>query len=212
MARPRSDIAPRILAAARTRFLVDGVDGASLRAIAREAGTSIGMVYYYFPTMDDLFLAVVEEVYAKLLDDLGRALAPDAPVDARLRRMYERFGALSDDEVQTIQMLAREALVSSKRLDKVVERFVQGHVPLILATLAEGVTDGVLASHPLPLMLVATMALGLLPQIVRRMVGDRMLPFAGMPPGSWLADQLAGILLQGIGQPLPGDAKAGQTR
>jgi AcrR family transcriptional regulator len=38
--------------------LGDGVDGASLREIAREAGTNIGMVVYYFATKDDLFLAV----------------------------------------------------------------------------------------------------------------------------------------------------------
>src|SRR6185436_4632896 len=111
MARPRSDIAPRILAAARERCLYDGVDGASLRAIAKEAGTSIGMVYYYFPTKDDLFVAAIEEVYGKLLDDLARALAPDAPVEERLRRMYERFGAASETELMTVRMLAREALV-----------------------------------------------------------------------------------------------------
>ena len=64
MARPRSDIQKRIVLAARTRFLADGVDGASLRHIARAARTSIGMVYYYFPTKDDLFLAVVEELLA----------------------------------------------------------------------------------------------------------------------------------------------------
>ena len=62
MARPRSDIEPRIVHAARRRFLKEGVDGASLRTIARDAKTSIGMVYYYFPTKDDLFFAVVEEV------------------------------------------------------------------------------------------------------------------------------------------------------
>ena len=46
MARPRGDIAPRILHAARKRFLVEGVDGASLRAIARDARTNKGMIYY----------------------------------------------------------------------------------------------------------------------------------------------------------------------
>ena len=70
MARPRSDIGPRIVHAARRRFLVEGVDGASLRAIAHDARTSIGMIYYYFPTKDDLFLAVVEEMYVTVLADM----------------------------------------------------------------------------------------------------------------------------------------------
>ena len=76
MARPRSDISERIRDAACERFLADGVDGASLRAIATKAKTSIGMVYYYYPSKEELFFAVVEETYSKLVADLGRALAP----------------------------------------------------------------------------------------------------------------------------------------
>ncbi len=60
MARPRGDISERLVKAAREAFLTQGVDGASLREIAAEAGTSLGMITYYFPTKDDLFLAVLE--------------------------------------------------------------------------------------------------------------------------------------------------------
>ena len=74
MPRPKSDIDARIVAAARARFLLEGVDGASLRSIATDAGTNVGMIYYYFPTKDDLFLGVVEDIYAGLLDDLAQAL------------------------------------------------------------------------------------------------------------------------------------------
>lgn len=198
MARPRSDIAPRILRAARARFLADGVDGASLRGIAKDAHTSIGMIYYYFPSKDDLFLAVVEEVYAKLLDDLARALAPDAPVAVRLERMYARFGAASDDELRLVRLLGREALVSSKRLERVLERFTQGHIPLVLSTLAAGVQSGELAADTPPIvMMMATMSLAILPQVVRRMMGG-MPPFLGVPDGDTLARALAGVLLHGL--------------
>jgi TetR/AcrR family transcriptional regulator len=94
MPRPRSDIAPRILKAARARFLSDGVDGASLRSIASEAGTSIGMVYYYFATKDELFFGVVEELYEKLLRDVELAIAPDVPVRERVERLYTRVARL----------------------------------------------------------------------------------------------------------------------
>ncbi len=79
MGRTRSDLGPRIIEAARGRFLREGVDGASLRAIAADAGTSIGMVYYYFPTKDDLFFAVVEETYQHVLEDLVRACETPVP-------------------------------------------------------------------------------------------------------------------------------------
>jgi AcrR family transcriptional regulator len=201
MARPRSDIAPRVLAAARARFLADGVDGASLRGIAKDAHTSIGMVYYYFPSKDDLFLAVVEEVYGRLLDDLARALAEGAPVAVRLARMYARFGAASEDELRTVRMLAREALVSSKRLERVLERFTKGHIPLVLSTLADGVQSGELASGTPPIvMMMATMSLAILPQVVRRMMAG-MPPFVGVPDGDALARALAGVLLHGLVSP-----------
>ncbi len=198
MARPRSDIAPRILAAARARFFTDGVDGASLRGIAKDARTSIGMVYYYFPTKDDLFLAVVEEVYGKLLDDLARALAPDAPVAERLQRMYERFGDATEVELLTLRMLAREALVSSKRLERVLERFTKGHIPLVLSLLADGVANGELAKDVPPIvMMMAVMSLAILPQVVRRMVGG-FPPFLGVPDGTTLARALSGVLMHGL--------------
>src|SRR5688500_17270312 len=123
MPRPKSDIGSRIIDAARRRFLLEGVDGASLRAIAKDAGTSIGMIYYYHPTKDDLFMAVVDQVYGGLLEDLSRALAPDAPVEERLSRMYLRFARMSEDELTTVRMIVREALLASPRLDRVIERF-----------------------------------------------------------------------------------------
>src|SRR6185436_13781032 len=120
MARPRTDIRPRILLAARERFRETGVDGASLRAIARDAKTSIGMIYYYFPTKDDLFFAVVEESYAKILADMERALAPDGTLEERLVRLFERIANVSDDEIETVRLVGREALLSSARRDRLV--------------------------------------------------------------------------------------------
>jgi len=70
MPRPRSDIRLRILHAARARFAAKGVDGSSLRSIAAAARTSIGMIYYYFPSKDALNFTHDEEVYGRLLGDL----------------------------------------------------------------------------------------------------------------------------------------------
>jgi AcrR family transcriptional regulator len=74
VARPKSDIQERIVAAAHQRFLAEGVEATSLRNIAKDADTSIGMVYYYYTTKDDLFLAVVEETYQVILADLEQRL------------------------------------------------------------------------------------------------------------------------------------------
>jgi len=198
MARPRSDIEPRIVHAARRRFLQDGVDGASLRMIARDAKTSIGMIYYYFPTKDDLFFAVVEEVYQGILGDLVLALGRDAPVRERIFRVYDRIGKLSKLELAAVQLIAREVLVSSKRLDRLIARFQKGHIPLVLQTLVEGVTDGTIDAHlPPAVLFLTTVAVGALPQLARRVIGKR-LPLPGLDSNAF-TEQLVRVLFDGIG-------------
>jgi AcrR family transcriptional regulator len=207
MARPRSDIAPRIVNAARRRFLKEGVDGASLRTIARDAGTSIGMVYYYFPTKDDLFFSVVEEMYVKLLSDMTRALQPDAPVEQRISRLYARMGAVSDVELATVQLVLREVLVSSTRLRRLIARFSRGHIPLVLAALSDGMRDGsVDPSLPPALLLLCTLSIGGVGQLVRRAMGKAP-PFAELPQGEALAELLVRILFRGIGAGRTGVAR-----
>lgn len=203
MARPASDIRPRILQAARERFLVQGVDGASLRAIAHDAGTSIGMVYYYFKTKDELFLAVVDDGYQALLADFEQALKADVPPEQRLVRLYQRIARIDDREFQIVRLIMREALISSSRLTRVAERFQQGHVPLVLAALSEGVASGRLDPELHPAVLAAaTASLAVLPQILHRLISATSLPVARMlPDREEAARALAGVLLFGIGGP-----------
>lgn len=198
MARPRSNIEPRIVHAARRRFLKEGVDGASLRMIARDAKTSIGMVYYYFPTKDDLFFAVVEEVYQGILADMTSALARDAPVKQRIFRLSERIGRLSKLELAVVQLIAREVLVSSSRLDRLIARFQKGHIPIVIATILEGVEDGTIdARLPPAILFMCTVAVSVLPQAMRRVIAER-LPLPGLEIEGF-TEHLVDVLFNGIG-------------
>jgi len=201
MARPRSDIAPRIVAAARQRFLSDGVDGASLRGIAADAGTSIGMVYYYFPTKDELFFAVVEELYQKLLGDIELAIVPDVAVRERLERLYARVARLTEDELLVARLVFREALTSGARFARLHERFQAGHIPMIARLVADGYANHTFdpSLHPMVTMLSAA-GLAVVPQIIRRALAER-LPFPDAPAGEELSRLLVRVLLQGTGEP-----------
>ena len=145
MARPKGDIDQRILHAARARFLAEGVDGASLRAVAKDARTSIGMIYYYFPTKDDLFFGVVEEVYQRVLADIEVALGPDVGVEARIRRLYERIVRLDAGERDVLRLVIRESLTSASRRERLLERFARGHFPIVIRTVLEGFANGTLS-------------------------------------------------------------------
>ncbi len=199
MARPRSDIQPRIVEAARARFLAEGVDGASLREIARDAGTNIGMIAYYFPTKDELFLEVVEEVYAKLVADMAKILGASETARERLRGAFVRLGTASDVELQVMQLMAREALSSSKRLRRILARFMRGHIPLVMGTIAHGIANGEFDDAiPAPFIFLVVLGLGPLPQIARR--ASRALPlFAALPDAERLADLSIDLLFRAVG-------------
>jgi len=200
MARPRSDIAPRIVRAARRRFLRQGVDGASLRAIAQDAKTSIGMIYYYFPTKDDLFLAVVEDVYEKAMADLEAAVTGDLSFEEKIERLYRRVGQLTATELDVFKLVLREALISSARVPKLLERFRKGHLGLALRTVGEGLMKGELTDRHHPAVLAAsTLVLGIAPQMIRRIAGPSA-PFAELPEGEALAAALVSVLMKGIGK------------
>jgi AcrR family transcriptional regulator len=199
MARPPSDIAARIITAARARFLREGVEGASLRQIAKDAGTNIGMVYYYFKTKDDLFLAIVQDVYGVLLADMTQILlASDLPEEQRFGPLYERVSRLSSEEFDVLRLILREALVSSTRLKHLGDLFLRGHIPIVLTALTQAVAKERLRGDHNPLLLMAAaFSLGIMPQLVRRVIDTTEIAIALPDPGE-IARVMSEFLLHGI--------------
>jgi AcrR family transcriptional regulator len=194
MARPPSDIRDRILRAARHEFLQRGVDATALRAIARRARTNIGMIYYYFPSKDDLFLAVIEVPYGRLVAEIGALLGKPAPVKARVRALYRRIGGFTPEEAETFRLVLGEALKSPQRRAKVFARAWRGHLPIVFGALEDGKREGALRARALtPLLGIVMAAVGILPQIAARAAP------LGLPAGDALADQLTDLLFEGIG-------------
>ncbi|MGB3355592.1 MAG: helix-turn-helix domain-containing protein [Mycobacterium sp.] len=60
----------------------EGYAAATSRRIATEAGVKQALVYYYFPTMDDLFVEVLRSGAEIALERMRTALTEDDPVDA----------------------------------------------------------------------------------------------------------------------------------
>lgn len=56
----------RIVAAAEKIFLAQGIEGASLRAIAREAGYTPGALYAYYPAKEELYADILRRSLERL--------------------------------------------------------------------------------------------------------------------------------------------------
>src|SRR3954447_3555912 len=62
----REDKVEEILELAQTRLLEGGYEGLSVAALARELGLAQNALYWYFPSKDDLFVAVLRRMLADL--------------------------------------------------------------------------------------------------------------------------------------------------
>lgn len=141
--RPRSesDVSTAILDAAELAFADSGYAGASLRAIAREAGVNQAMVAYYFGSKEGLMTAVIGRRASAINDERGRRLdelldqgspSLEAILDAFLRPAIE----LSRDAnrggsayVKLLALLTNSSDAVSRRVisenyDQIARRFV----------------------------------------------------------------------------------------
>ena len=69
-----------ILDSARAAFADLGLDGASLREIARRAGYTAGAIYSYFPSKEDVYATLLSESLDRLIDHIdGRVAGAATP-------------------------------------------------------------------------------------------------------------------------------------
>ncbi|MEN0614474.1 TetR/AcrR family transcriptional regulator [Klebsiella indica] len=97
----------KIFAAAITVFAGHGVSGARLEQIATEAQTTKRMVVYYFKTKEQLYLAVLQHVYARIREteqQLGLENVPPVEALVQLVKWSVRFHATHADFIRVICM------------------------------------------------------------------------------------------------------------
>lgn len=81
----------QILDAARICFLRNGFHQTSMQDVIREAGLSVGAVYRYFPSKNELIKTLAEQVVdglATMFDQLG-AEDPPLPIATTMRRAVD---------------------------------------------------------------------------------------------------------------------------
>lgn len=80
-----------ILDAARQVFLAEGLDGASLRAIALAAGYTPAALYFHFDSKEAIYAEVLQESLAQLGQQVEAAVAPAADAAERLNAAAMAF-------------------------------------------------------------------------------------------------------------------------
>lgn len=102
----------RIMDSALAEFSRNGYGASSVNAVCAEPDISKGIIYHYFKTKDDLFLACVEECFVKLTEYLKEHA--DSALGTPEKQMENYFSARSGffRENPVYQRLFCEAVIS----------------------------------------------------------------------------------------------------
>lgn len=100
----------QVLEGARTIFLRDGFDGASVDDIAREAGVSKATLYAYFPDKQMLFKEICAQECQRQADDVEARIEPSMTVEAMLTLAGERIAGfmMSDFGQNAFRLISGE--------------------------------------------------------------------------------------------------------
>jgi AcrR family transcriptional regulator len=104
----------KLLTAAAEEFARAGFERASIDQISLAAGYSKGTIYNYFPSKDELFLAVVEEALAQAA--ATRPAPPHASARERLIAVLGGFCGWASQHDALARVLVRECLMGTPGL------------------------------------------------------------------------------------------------
>ncbi|MEM0986443.1 MAG: helix-turn-helix domain-containing protein [Pseudomonadota bacterium] len=159
MKRPRARNARPLIEGAALRLFVDkGVDAATTREIAVEAGVSEGALYRHYKSKDELALALFMETHNRLGKMMLDAWQEGGTLEARIRRLVTAYCTLADEDWL---LFSFHLLSINKYVPHDVRR--DDDPVTIVETMLKGAMDEGMIPHGEPEILGA-MALGVMMQ------------------------------------------------
>ena len=119
-----------ILAAATAEFARHGLGGARVDRIAERAGANKRMLYYYFGSKEDLFLAVLEAAYERIRSAERSLDLEHADPREALKRLVDFTWRYSLEHPEFQSLLASENLYKGHHLER-SNRVPRLHSPLV---------------------------------------------------------------------------------
>ncbi|MBJ7441299.1 MAG: TetR/AcrR family transcriptional regulator [Sphingopyxis sp.] len=107
--------------AARALFFANGYAGTTMSSIAGKVGGSKTTLWSYFPSKEELFAAVVDDI----ISQYGDALAIDLPLDEPVPDVLRRFGSVLMTKLTATPLLSLYRLVvgEAERFPHLAETF-----------------------------------------------------------------------------------------
>ncbi len=129
-----------ILAAARRVFARQGFRGTTIADIAEEAGIALGTIYLYFPSKDDVFAALNEQLADLIVGALMQPAEEGGLEEAVRTRVNNVFAACAEnrDLVRLVVLNTDRDSIVSQRMRDGEEQREKPLVKAITAAIAQG--------------------------------------------------------------------------
>ncbi len=187
-----------LLKAAEKVFSDHGYHNTSVRDIAREAGFSVGGVYQFFQSKDELYLKVVESQWEHFFSLLNAALQAKT-VEARLTTLTEAMFQAFEERSEFFKLfLSDRGRLSAAFTGEIAARIGQHTRQLrqhLVDLMRQGVAEGIL--QPLDPDMLASAYLG----IVHNCIFEALA--SGAPRAPRPARDVLGLFLSGAAGQLP---------
>jgi TetR/AcrR family transcriptional regulator len=191
----------RILDAALKEFSAHGLAGARTDQIASIAGVNKALLYYYFDSKENLYLAALEMISAKIRDrTLAVFLQETSPGERVLRSALEHFDRiLTQHEFQALmqQEMIRLHKGESGALSILVKRVFAPAMSMYQAMVRDGIETGELIDADWMQIHLSTLGANVF-YFLSAPVWRILLPFEPFAPDALLARRTA--LVQFLGQ------------
>ncbi|WP_216893047.1 TetR/AcrR family transcriptional regulator [Nocardia alni] len=194
-----TDTRNQIIAATEAVMLEEGYAAATSRRVAARAGVNPALVHYYFPTMDELFLAVFRRGAEANLERQRQAMQSDEPVRALWQQAIDPHGTAL---LLEFMALANHRKEIRNELAAYSERFREGQLSALTFVLrARGVdldtvppvlVSVLLASNARTLIMEADLGITLGHRELAEFTEDLVRYFEGAP-GSRVGHVLGGL-------------------
>jgi AcrR family transcriptional regulator len=123
----------QLLEIALRAFARRSYDDVSIEDVAKKANISRSLVFHYFPTKRDLYIAAIREAARRLLADTETP--EQGTPQERLRAGLDRYLAYVETHAESYAALLRGGIGSDTRVERIVEETRQAFIERLFAGL-----------------------------------------------------------------------------
>jgi len=112
----------QILAAAMACFARQGYHATSMDDVVRESGLSVGAIYSYFPSKEDLFLALSDDRAEQTLAYMNELFRRPGPIADKSGEAVDYFFRLLSEEQVALARVNVEFMTEANKSERINER------------------------------------------------------------------------------------------